>query len=184
MFRIVKDSNKKSVWDTFYLDTFKNKSVALTCDLVQEILQKNLWSTNIDKLELLSDVIHYIFINMGGTKDTPIREVLAFSYIATGTPNFRVDSIMLELLDACYCYTTLTYISENELTAPSKYITLMRDKLSNDDILSMVLSNFHMDAIIVEDESEETFDIWFKDVRDKIEVYITGVNATKNAFDI
>jgi len=186
-FRILKADfkGKEKFWDIFEVDSFGFTSgiqIKLTVAQVNVLLDKYAFHPVLPDTELMSELIHTLFTNMGGNKDTPVQEVLAISYLFFMTPNLRVKDMFDSVVKAIHCHTTLLYLGENEKPLPTQYVASMKNVIQDDPLHHMVMAR-HPDLDIISTLSEMEFLAWIEEVDENMHDYIKGVNATKNLFD-
>jgi hypothetical protein len=185
-FRILQENyrDKKTIWEIFSLSTFKGAKSTIMLDPkeIRIMLDKFKFNEVVPEVELISDLTHFIYQNLGGDKDTPAQEVLAFAYVLYASPNFRFADILKGMTKAIHVETTMSYITENDLSIPFQYLDGAA-KLINDQNVWDTIMALYPDVPINNDMTENEYQSWGTDVAYDIEAYIKGVNATKSAFD-
>jgi hypothetical protein len=185
-FRILKTDleGKDKFWDIFEVDSFGFSSgvqIKLSVDQVNVLLDRYAFYPVLPDAELMSELIHMLFTSIGGTKDTPVQEVLAISYLFFMTPNLRVKDMFNSVVKAIHCFTTLSYLVENEKDLPSQYLMSMKNVIQDDPLYHMVVARYP-DLKVITTLSEEEFLAWITEVDENMHDYIKGINATKNLF--
>lgn len=186
-FRILKDKQTNhtegKLWDVFELDSFHLKSglvVVIKPEEIFTIIDKFKFYTKIPESALISELTHYIFQSLGGSKDTPVQEVLAFSYTLFASPNLRLPEMFLSFTHAIHFNTCLSYLLENDVPTPNQYLSAIYELVKNRTTFDLVLSRYQ-DLLLVEME-DDAYSKWLEDLPNKVDDYIKGVNATKNLF--
>lgn len=163
------------VWSLFEVDSF-NKELTLSRESIITIL--DYYSGNLDplKVELEVDVAKHLYLSMGGSKETPANEIVAFMFVLLRTPNYKYEDYLHKMLNACYIDTVFRYFSELEISAPYQYILSLKS-LINDDTLYRVLSARYEFSVDTESSTEEHLE-FLKGLMSSITAYFQGGSET------
>lgn len=163
-----------SVWDIFSLDSF-NKKLGLDVDHIIRILDRFSGNLDIQHLDIQADIVTALYEHMGGNKDTPPTEIMAFMFVLLNSPNFRFLEFCTMMIHACYADSTLRYLREMEVKTPPSYIQNMYDNVANIAV-NNILNSRHiisLDPKIIGEEAEQ----FGKDISDILIDYYSGGSA-------
>ena len=183
-FRILKEplcGISGNFWDLFELDSFNFRSgteSALLEDQVISLIDEFEFVDSICEAGLLSEVIHYLYINFGGTDSTPAKEVLAFSYLLHSSPNLRLPDLLSSITYAIYFNTTLKFLYENNRAVAMKYMNTSLNSLNDDEIYGTIIRRYQLE--VLSDMKDAEYIEWLDTTSQDVAEYIKGVNATKN----
>lgn len=169
-------SGDEPIKDLFNLGEL-DMTLTILPEQIYNICDTNRGTLSITKLEMLGIISNYLFINMGGSKDTAPETVMAFMYLLVGTNKFNYNQITSDLLTAVSADNAFKYLYDNDIKPPAEFL----EKIFNTagEWLYRVL----MDRYQLEEEKgwpEDKVQEFLNTITSKTTAYVRGEGGLNN----
>lgn len=164
-------SEKASLYDVFELGSF-TRVLTLSVKHITEILDHYKYHNTTSRTELISFLGSSLFQSMGGTEDTPVKEVMAFMYALLSTPNFRATQFLHTMTVGVTVDNTFRYFDEMDVVVPYQYVDDLNRVLNNPEVFRIIQARHEF--TIDQESTPESLAKFSKRVETEIEQYMSN----------